>query len=76
MERKYKVFNVDSEKFATATFLNYKMVDSRSIMEQGHKLQLIFQGIADEQMKVCETFKVNSIVEKLPPSWGDFKNYV
>lgn len=76
LERKYKVFNVGSGKFATATFLNYKMVDSRPIMEQVHELQLIFQGIADEGMKVCETFTVNSIVEKLPPSWGDFKNYL
>ncbi|CAD5318331.1 unnamed protein product [Arabidopsis thaliana] len=27
-------------------------------------------------MKICETFTVNSIVEKLPPSWSDFKNYL
>ena len=76
LEKKYKVFNVGSSQFATANYLNYKMVDSRPIMEQLHELQLIFQGIADEGMRICEMLTVNSIVEKLPPSWDDFKNYL
>ncbi|KAL1225426.1 hypothetical protein V5N11_009077 [Cardamine amara subsp. amara] len=52
------------------------MVDCRSIMEQVHELQLIIQEIADEGMKICETFTVNCIMEKLPPRWLDFKNYL
>ena len=57
-------------------FLNFVMVDSRPIMEQVHELQLIFQEIADEDMKLCETFTVNCFIEKLPPSQEDFKNYL
>ncbi|KAG7567884.1 Ribonuclease H-like superfamily [Arabidopsis thaliana x Arabidopsis arenosa] len=74
LETQFKVFNVGSGKFATANFLNYKMVDSRLIMDQVNELQLIFHGIADEGMKICETFTVNSIVEKLPPSWARLQN--
>ncbi|KAG7548041.1 hypothetical protein ISN44_As12g032490 [Arabidopsis suecica] len=76
LETQFKVFNVGSGKFTTANFLNYKMVDSRPIMDQVNELQLIFHGIADEGMKICETFTVNSIVEKLPLSWEAFKNYL
>ncbi|CAL9244387.1 unnamed protein product [Arabidopsis halleri] len=76
LEKQYKVFNVGSGKCATANFLNYKMVDSKPIMDQVNELQLIFHAIADEGMKICEVFTVNSIVEKLPPSWEGFKNYL
>ncbi|CAA7036276.1 unnamed protein product [Microthlaspi erraticum] len=27
-------------------------------------------------MKICETFTVNCFIEKLPPGWADFKNYL
>ena len=27
-------------------------------------------------MSVCESFQVATIIEKLPPSWKDFKNYL
>ena len=45
-------------------------------MDQVHELYLIFQEIAEERMKLCETFTVNCFIEKLPPSWADFKNYL
>ncbi|KAL1219617.1 hypothetical protein V5N11_034194 [Cardamine amara subsp. amara] len=76
LEKKYKSFNVGSGKLATTKFLNFKMVDSKPIMAQVQELQLIIQEIADEGMKICETFMVNCIIEKLPPGWGDFKNYL
>ena len=63
-------------KFATVKFPNFVMVDSLPNMDHIHELQLIFQEIADEGMKLCETFTVNCFIEKLPPSWEDFKNYL
>ncbi|CAA7034057.1 unnamed protein product [Microthlaspi erraticum] len=52
------------------------MVDSKPIMDQVHDLQMILQEISDEGMKICETFTVNCFIEKLPPGWADFKNYL
>ena len=75
LEKKYKSFNVGSGKFATSKFLKFVMVDSRPIMDQVHELQLIFQEIAEEGMKLCETFTVNCFIEKLPPR-AAFKNYL
>ncbi|XP_013617515.1 PREDICTED: uncharacterized protein LOC106324035 [Brassica oleracea var. oleracea] len=66
LEKKYKSFNVGSGKFSTGKFLRFMMVDSRPIMDQVHELQLICQEIAEEGMKLCETFTVNCFIEKLP----------
>ncbi|CAA7059812.1 unnamed protein product [Microthlaspi erraticum] len=76
LDKKYKTFNVGSGKFAAAKFLNFVMVDSKPIMDQVHDLQMILQEISDEGMKICETFTVNCFIEKLPPGWADFKNYL
>ncbi|XP_024004135.1 uncharacterized protein LOC112081592 [Eutrema salsugineum] len=76
LEKKYKSYNVGSAKFATAKLLKFEMVDSRPIMPQVHEPELIFQEIRTEGMKLCETFTVNCFIEKLPPSWADFQNYL
>ncbi|CAA7045644.1 unnamed protein product [Microthlaspi erraticum] len=76
LEKKYKTFNVGSGKFAVAKFLNFVMLDSKPIMDQVHELQMILQEISDEGMEICETFTVNCFIEKLPPGWADFKNYL
>ena len=45
-------------------------------MSQLGELQLIIHEILDEGMKICETFQVATIIEKLPPSWKDFRSYL
>ncbi|CAA7043443.1 unnamed protein product [Microthlaspi erraticum] len=45
-------------------------------MEQVEALQLITHEIAAEGMSICESFTVNSFIEKLPPGWMYFKNYL
>ena len=54
-------------------FLNYKMVDSNPLMEQVEELQLLIHEVLAEGMKICETFQVACIIEKLPPSWEAFR---
>ncbi|CAA7017273.1 unnamed protein product [Microthlaspi erraticum] len=76
LEKKYKSEDAGCQKYATAKFLNFKMVDSKPIMEQVEALQLITHEIAAEGMSICEIFTVNSFIEKLPPGWMDFKNYL
>ncbi|KZV20598.1 hypothetical protein F511_21871 [Dorcoceras hygrometricum] len=52
------------------------MQDSKPIISQVQELQLILHDIHAEGMTLSESFQVAAIIEKLPPSWKDFKNYL
>ena len=52
------------------------MVDSKTVLSQVQELQVILHEIHAEGMSVRESFQVAAIIEKLPPSWKDFKNYL
>ena len=62
--------------FIVGRFLDYKMVDSKTVMSQLGELQLIIHEILDEEMKLYEMFQVSTIIEKLPPSWKEFRSYL
>ena len=51
-------------------------MDSKTIISQVQELQLILPEIETGSMILLETFKVATIVEKLPLAWRDFKNYL
>ena len=63
-------------KFVVGRFLDYKMVDSKTVVSQAQELQVILHEIHAEGMMLSETFQVTAIIEKLPPAWKDFKNYL
>ena len=52
------------------------MVDSKTVISQVQEFQLILHEIQAEGMALCEPFQVATIIEKLPPSWKDFKSYL
>ncbi|KAL5548557.1 hypothetical protein UlMin_003788 [Ulmus minor] len=76
LDRKYKSEDVGSKKFVVGRFLDYKMVDSKSVSSQVQAIQVILHEIHAEGMNLSETFQVVAIIEKLPPAWKDFKNYL
>ncbi|XP_068338880.1 uncharacterized protein [Pyrus communis] len=76
LEKKYKTEDAGSKKFVVGKFLDYKMVDSKSIVSQIKDLQKIIHDIHVEGMVINESFQVASFIEKLPPSWKEFKNYL
>ncbi|GJW16971.1 pol polyprotein [Tanacetum coccineum] len=76
LERKYKTEDDGTKKFVVARFLDYKMVDSKSVVSQVQDLQVLLHDIHAEGMTLSETFQVAAIIEKLPPSWVEFKNYL
>ena len=47
-------------------FLDYKMVDSKTVVSQVQELQVILHEIHAEGMMLSETFQVAVIIEKLP----------
>ncbi|GJT14034.1 retrovirus-related pol polyprotein from transposon TNT 1-94 [Tanacetum coccineum] len=76
LERKYKTKNAGTKKLVVAHFLDYKMDDSKIVITQVQDLQILLHDIHAEGMTLSETFQVTTIIEKLPPSWVEFKNYL
>ncbi|KZV37764.1 hypothetical protein F511_31146 [Dorcoceras hygrometricum] len=67
LEKKYKTNDAGVKKFFVGKFLDYKMVDAKSVMS-------IIRDLLAEGMEINEPFQVAAI--KLPPMWRDFKNYL
>ena len=76
IDQKYKIENVGAQKFVMGHFLKYKMVDSKTVVSQVQELQVILHEIHAERMILSKTFQVATIIEKLPHTWKDFKNYL
>ncbi|GKD89645.1 hypothetical protein Tco_1365152, partial [Tanacetum coccineum] len=58
LERKYKTEDAGTTKFVVACFLDYKMVDSKSVASQVQDLQVLLHDIHAEGMTLSETFQV------------------
>ena len=76
LDQKYKTEDAGTEKFIVGKLLDYKMVDSKTMLNQVQEIQLIMHEIHAEGIFVSESFQVATIIEKLPSSWKDFKNYL
>ena len=76
LEYKYKTQDAGAKKFIVGRFLDYKMVDGKSVTDQVRELEVIFHEIQAEGMMLSEVFKAAAMIEKLPPTWKDFKNYL
>ncbi|XP_010426558.1 PREDICTED: uncharacterized protein LOC104758609 [Camelina sativa] len=76
LEKKYKVSDAGLLKYAMANFFDFKMVDSKPIMEQVEALQFLKNEIDSAGMLISESLMVNHLIENLPTSWLDFKNYL
>ena len=76
LDKKYNMEDVGMKKFVVGKFLDYKMVYSKTIISQVQDLQVILHEIHVKGMVLSESFQVAIIIEKLPPNWKDFKNYL
>ena len=52
------------------------MLDSKTVISQVQDLQVILHDIHAEGMSLSESFQVAVIIEKFPPLWKEFKNYL
>ena len=73
LEARYMTEDVTSKKFLVSRFNNYQMVDGRSVMEQFRDIEKMLNQFKQYDMKMDEMIVVSSIIDKLPPSWKDFK---
>ena len=76
LDKKYKTEDARLKKFVVGKFINYKMLDSKTVISQVQGLQVILHDIHAEGMSLSESFQVAIIIEKLPPLWKEFKNYL
>ncbi|GKE14217.1 zinc finger, CCHC-type containing protein, partial [Tanacetum coccineum] len=74
LESKYMAEDASSKKFLVSNFNNYKMVDSIPVMEQFNELLRILGQYTQHGLKMDESISVSSVIDKLPPSWKDFKH--
>ncbi|GJW18482.1 zinc finger, CCHC-type containing protein [Tanacetum coccineum] len=74
LEAKYMGEDASSKKFLVSNFTNYKMTDSRPVLEQCNELLGILGRFTEHNMNMDESIKVSCIIDKLLPLWKDFKH--
>ncbi|GKB71083.1 zinc finger, CCHC-type containing protein [Tanacetum coccineum] len=74
LESKYMAEDASSKKFLVSNFNNYKMVNSRPVMEQFNELLRILGQYTQHGLIMDESISISSVIDKLPPSWKDFKH--
>nr|GEV00371.1 hypothetical protein [Tanacetum cinerariifolium] len=73
-EAKYMAEDASSKKFLVSNFTNYKMTNSRQVLEQYNELLGILGRFTQHKINMDESIQVSCIFDKLPPSWKDFKH--
>ncbi|GJV60557.1 zinc finger, CCHC-type containing protein [Tanacetum coccineum] len=73
-ESKYMAKDASVKKFLVSNFMNYKMVDTRPVMEQYHEMLRILGQYTQHNLMRDEAILVAVIIDKLPPSWKEFKH--
>ncbi|KAK3027763.1 hypothetical protein RJ639_042255 [Escallonia herrerae] len=76
LERKYKTEDASSKELVVGKFLDFKIMDSKTVISQVQEFQGILHDIHAEGKVLGESFKVAALIENLPPTWKDFKNYL
>ncbi|GJX16563.1 zinc finger, CCHC-type containing protein [Tanacetum coccineum] len=74
LKAKYMAEDASSKNFFVSNFTNYKMTDSRPVMKQYNDLFGILGRFTQHKMNMDEAIQVSCIIDKLPPSWKDFKH--
>ena len=68
LDKKNKIEDAGLKKFIVGKFLDFKMVDSKTVLSLVQELQVVVHDIHAEGMTLSETFQVAAFIEKLPPS--------
>ena len=76
LDQKYKTKDARAKKFVMGHFLDYKMVDTKMVINQVQKFQVILHEIQTERNDLSQAFQVAIVIEKFPPTSKDFNNYL
>ena len=76
LEAQYGVSDAGSELYAMEQFLDYRMVEDRSVVEQAHEIHTLAKNLKNySKESLCvlpDKFVAGGIISKLSPSWTDF----
>ena len=76
LEAQYGVSDAGSELYIMEQFLEYRMVEDRSVVEQAHEIHTLAKDLKNcSKESPCvlpNKFVAGGIISKLPPSWRDF----
>ena len=65
-----------SELYAMEQFLDYRMVEDHSVVEQAHKIHTLAKDLKncskESPYVLPDKFVAGGIISKLPPFWTDF----
>ncbi|XP_026410314.1 uncharacterized protein LOC113305508 [Papaver somniferum] len=73
LKKKYKISDASNKKFLICNFMDWKMVDSKSIIAQVSDLFLIVNHLKYAGIDFVSSFIVGVIISRLPPSWNSYK---
>ncbi|XP_073154172.1 uncharacterized protein [Henckelia pumila] len=76
LEKKYKTEDAGTKKFVVGKFIEFKMVDTKTVISQVKQFQIILHDIMAEVMMISESIQVVALIERLSPLWKEFKNYL
>ena len=70
LKAKYGSDDAGKRKYVIDKWLQFQIVDDKSIMEQVHSYENL---CAKQSMKMCDILQANILIEKFPPSWSDYR---
>ncbi|KAG5527251.1 hypothetical protein RHGRI_028223 [Rhododendron griersonianum] len=73
LEFKYKVQEEGTNKFLIAEYFDFRMIDTKPILDQIHELQTVVNNISSMNIILPEAFQVGAIIAKLPSSWKAYR---
>ncbi|KAH9725878.1 protein kinase domain-containing protein [Citrus sinensis] len=73
LEYKYKTEKEGTDKFLVSKYFEFIMVDTKSILDQIHELQIIVAKLRELKVEISESFQVGAIIAKLPQSWNGYR---
>ncbi|XP_019161379.1 PREDICTED: uncharacterized protein LOC109158015 [Ipomoea nil] len=76
LKRKYGADDAGRRKYTVGRWLNYRMVDTKPVIEQVHEYENLVSDLEAELIPVSEVLQTYALLEKLPESWGEFQNKV
>jgi hypothetical protein len=76
LEAQYGATDAGGELYVMEQFLDYRMVEDRSVVEQGHEVQALAKELENYSKEApCvlpNKFVAGAIITKMPHSWRDF----
>jgi len=71
----YGVSDADNELYIMEQFLDYRMVEEHSVVEQAHEIHTLAKDLKncskDAPCVLPDNFVAGGIISKLPLSWGN-----